>query len=46
MYKIENQIGLQIVLMFLDKLEKMTEEERHEILKTIKLLNNPVFVSN
>ena len=43
---VENQTHLEIVKLFLDKLEKMTEEERKTIIKTIWLLNNPMFVAS
>jgi len=41
----EPELNRQIVWLFLDKLEKMTLEERKEILHTIALLNSPVFLS-
>ena len=44
--KVEMQIEKRIVVLFLEKLEVMTKEERLEILKTIKWLNQPIFISN
>jgi glycerol-3-phosphate cytidylyltransferase-like family protein len=38
--KIENSI----VLLFLEKLEIMTMEERKEILESIRWINKPIFV--
>lgn len=39
----EPNINRKIVLLFLEKLEILELEERKEILKTIRLLNNPIF---
>ena len=39
-----NEINLKIVLLFLEKLEKLTQQERKEILRTICLINYPVFI--
>ena len=36
----------KIVLLFLEKLESLTTEERREILNIIKLINNPIFVTS
>ena len=41
----EPEINRLIVLRFLEKLEKMTNEERRTIIKTIQILNNPVFIT-
>ena len=34
----------KIIELFLEKLEKLTDDERKELLKTIRVLNNPIFV--
>jgi hypothetical protein len=39
------EIHSQIILGFLTKLELMTTGERAEILRTIALINNPIFIS-
>ncbi len=41
----EPEINRLIVLRFLERLEKMTDEERKTIIKTIQLLNSPIFVT-
>jgi len=38
--------GIEIVRLYLEKLELLTEEERRILIKTIDLLNHPVFISN
>ena len=40
----EPQIYTEIVKLFLEKLEIMTEEERRTIIKTIQLINNPTYI--
>lgn len=45
-----NQLSLpemdtKIILLFLERLTEMTMEERKEILKTIALLNSPLFIA-
>ena len=37
------QEHIKVVVLFLEKLEKLTPEERREILKTIQWINNPMF---
>ena len=36
----------KIILLFLEKLEKFNDEERREILKVIKWINNPMYITN
>ena len=38
------EVNCEIIRLFLEKLELMTEEERKTLIKTIQLLNNPMFV--
>lgn len=38
-----SQIELEIVHLFLCKLELLTQDERREILRVIELLNHPIF---
>lgn len=46
MQKIEEPlINLQIVWLFLTKLNELNPEERAEILNTIKLINHPIFLT-
>ena len=40
----EPEINRKIILLFLEKIEILTMEERKEILRTIQLLNSPVFL--
>ena len=40
----EPQINREITKLYLEKLELMTEEERKTLIKTIQLINNPIFV--
>jgi len=40
----KSEINRKIVLLFLEKLEKLTPEEREEILRTIQLINHPILV--
>jgi len=42
----EPEINRKIILLFLEKLEVLTMEEREEILTSIKLLNKPTFKIN
>jgi len=42
----EPMINRKIVLLFLEKLELLTDGERKEILKSIQLLNYPVLIIN
>ena len=44
--KIEESEIEEIVLLFLEKLELLNEEERRTIIKTIQILNSPVFIVN
>jgi hypothetical protein len=37
---------LKIPILFLEKLELLTDEERKVLTQTIHLLNNPMFVVN
>jgi len=39
----EPMINRKIILLFLEKLELLTKEERQEILEVIQLLNHPMF---
>ncbi len=46
MEKIElNDAHTEIVLLYLKKLDIMTNEEREVILETIKLINKPIFIT-
>lgn len=38
--------NIEIVRLFLEKVEKLNERERATLIKTIELLNTPVFISN
>ncbi len=38
--------NIEVVVLFLQKLEKLTDEERKTLIKTIQLINNPMFISN
>lgn len=38
--------GLDIVKLFLEKLEKLNDKERAVIIRTIEMLNNPMFLTN
>jgi len=42
----ESEINRRIVLLFLEKLELLSEKERHEIFKVIMLIGNPIFIVN
>ncbi len=42
----ESEINRRIVLLFLEKLELLTNNERKTIIETIQLLNKPIFVIN
>lgn len=46
MERIENQKSIEIVHMFLDKLEKLNEKERATLICTIDILNHPTFITN
>lgn len=37
---------MEIIKLFLEKLELLTEKERAILIDSIKLLNNPVYYSN
>ena len=39
----ESEINREIILLFLEKLELLSPEERKEIIFTIKLINHPTF---
>ena len=41
----EPMINRKIILLFLEKLELLTKEERKEILKVIQLLNHPILLT-
>lgn len=45
MKELPNQ-SLEIVTLFLQKLEKLTDKERAVLIATIDLLNHPVFVTS
>lgn len=36
----------EIALLFLQKLEKLTDEERCVLIKTIDLINHPMFIAS
>ena len=38
------EINTKIILLFLEKLEKLTNEEREEILKTIRFINASILL--
>ncbi len=38
--------NIEVVILFLQKLEIMNEHERKVLIHTIELLNNPMFVTN
>lgn len=40
----EPEINRKIVLLFLEKVELLTPEERKTIIKTIQILNCPTFI--
>ena len=40
------EVDRKIVVLFLEKLELLTKEERREILKTIQFLNYTMFLVN
>ena len=40
----EPYINRKIVVLFLEKVEKLSQEERREILKTIQFINHPRFL--
>lgn len=42
----EPEVNRSIVYLFLEKLELMTDEERKTIIKTIQILNHPVFTTS
>ena len=45
MKKIEiPEIHIKIVLNYLEKLEKLNEKERGVLIKTIDIINNPMFI--
>lgn len=44
--EVNNKEGIRMVLLFLEKLEKLTEKERATLIKTIDILNTPIFVAN
>jgi hypothetical protein len=37
--------GLEVVKLFLEKIELLTDKERQVIIKTIDILNNPLFIT-
>ena len=41
----EIEINTKIILLFLEKLEKLTDKEREEILRVIRFINTPVFIN-
>lgn len=38
-------VGMEIVRLYLVKLEELNEEERRVLIKTIDILNHPFFIS-
>lgn len=45
MEKLENnKEEIRIVLLFLEKLETLTQREREVLIKTIDILNHPIFL--
>lgn len=39
-----NTVGIEVVRLFLEKIEILTDEERKTIIQTIQLINKPIFV--
>ncbi len=38
--------GMRIVELYLEKLEKLNDDERRVLIRTIDLLNHPVFIAS
>lgn len=45
MKELPNQ-SIEVVTLFLQKLEKLNDKERAVLITTIDLLNHPVFITN
>ncbi len=37
--------GMRIVELYLEKLEKLNDDERRVLIRTIDLLNHPIFIT-
>ena len=46
MERIQSEIEMEIVKLFLEKLEKLTQEERRILIKSIEWISYPLFVTN